>query len=384
MRKYRHKYLIPKSIPETSVIIYCLVFNNFPDNDFTHSMLPDNILLTEDPTRDLQDFLYKKQYSRLALLMDENTSMQCYQVIESVLPECLKIIVKSGEEEKNLNTCISIWQAMTDQSLDRHAALIVLGGGVLGDMGGFCAATYKRGIDFILIPTTLLAQADASIGGKLGVDFNHFKNHIGVFQKPQLTLLYSGFFRTLPQPELRSGFAEVIKHALISDKSIWAEISGKSLAEQDWDLLVQHSVAFKARITTEDPTEKGIRKILNAGHTIGHALESYLLSNGRKIMHGEAVAAGLICEAGIAKNRKMLTENEFQEITGYIMKVFGKVAFSEIEINHISILALQDKKNKDNKILCVLQDGIGRARWDCEISLEEVNDALAVYRSLQM
>ncbi|MBL7857918.1 MAG: 3-dehydroquinate synthase [Cyclobacteriaceae bacterium] len=347
-------------------------------------MLPENILLTHHPTRDLQAFLQKKQYSKLAILMDENTVSHCYPVMENVLSSCIKIIVTSGEEQKNLSTCTAIWQAMTDHALDRHAALIVLGGGVLGDMGGFCAATYKRGIDFILIPTTLLAQADASIGGKLGIDFNHFKNHIGVFQQPQLTLLYSGFFKTLPLPELRSGFAEVIKHALISDRALWEVISAQSLSDQDWEALVLHSVSFKAQVTTEDPTEKGLRKILNAGHTLGHALESYLLSQNRKIMHGEAVAAGIICEAWIANSRNLLEAHDFQSITNYILNVFGRVSFNENEIQDIGALTLQDKKNKGSKILCVLQDGIGRARWNCEISLEEVNDALTSYLKLQM
>ena len=151
-------------------------------------MLPDNILLSGNLTKDLHDFLDQKKYSGLAILVDENTLRDCYPLIQDALPQHFIIQVNSGEREKNIHTCVHIWEAMTVQALDRHACLLVLGGGVLGDMGGFCAATYKRGIDFILIPTTLLAQVDASIGGKLGVDFNHFKNHIGVFQMPVLTL----------------------------------------------------------------------------------------------------------------------------------------------------------------------------------------------------
>ena len=151
-------------------------------------MLPDNILLSSNLAQDLQDFLNKKKYSSLAVLVDEHTREHCYPLIHAALPEHFIIEVRSGEDEKNIRTSVTIWQAMTDHAMDRHACMLVLGGGVLGDMGGFCAATYKRGIDFILIPTTLLSQVDASIGGKLGVDFNHFKNHIGVFQVPVLTL----------------------------------------------------------------------------------------------------------------------------------------------------------------------------------------------------
>jgi len=345
-------------------------------------MLPDNVLLSKNPVQDLRAFLNKKEYSALAVLVDENIYRFCYPLIEAALPPHTMITVKSGEEQKTLDTCTIIWQGMTDQALDRHAALVVIGGGVLGDMGGFCAATYKRGIDFILIPTTLLAQADASIGGKLAVDFNSFKNHIGVFKLPALTLLFSGFFKTLPVAELRSGFAEVIKHALISDKNMWNEIMTKSLEEQDWDRLVLHSVTYKSCVVTEDPTEKGLRKILNAGHTIGHAVESYLLASGNRILHGEAIAIGIISEGYIAMKRGMLEHESFQQIVAFVLKIFGKVKLNKSSFDQIASLALQDKKNKGNKILCVLQNGIGNAKLDCEISLDEIKDALNCYADL--
>lgn len=347
-------------------------------------MLPDNILFSSDPANDLRSFLQKKNYSQVGVLVDENTQQHSYPLIREGLPPHFVIPVKSGEEQKNLTTCTTIWQAMTDRAMDRHACLIVLGGGVLGDMGGFCAATYKRGIDFILIPTTLLAQADASIGGKLGIDFNHYKNHIGVFQQPALTLLYAGFLKTLPYAELRSGFAEVIKHTLIADKAMWEVISKKPLETQDWDALIRHSVAFKARITQEDPKEKGLRKILNAGHTIGHALETYLLGAGRRVLHGEAVAVGLITEAYIGRQRNLITEEDFKRLCAFLLKIYGKVNFREEEQEAIAGVALQDKKNKGNTILSVLPDGIGSAKWDYEISLDEVKGALSFYRSLQM
>jgi 3-dehydroquinate synthase len=345
-------------------------------------MLPDNILSSQNLPADLHAFLSTKKYSKVAVLMDENTRRHCYPIIEKGLPAHFCIDVKSGEEQKTLTTCTLIWQALTDHNVDRHAVLIVLGGGVLGDMGGFCAATYKRGIDFILVATTLLAQADASIGGKLAVDFNHFKNHIGVFQLPTLTLLYSQFFKTLPAGELRSGFAEVVKHALISDKIMWDQIRTKSLDEQDWDSLVQHSVNFKAHVVTVDPKEKGLRKILNAGHTIGHAIESFLLGKGNKVLHGEAIAAGLTTESYIAVNRGLLDRKSFGEIVDYLLKVFGKIDLSKYDLEEIAKLTLQDKKNKEDKILCVLPEGIGNAKLDCEISLDEIKGALSFYNAL--
>jgi len=345
-------------------------------------MLPENVLLSKSPANDLKAFLSRKTYSKIAVLVDENTKKHCYGIIAPGLPEHFVIEVKSGEEQKTLETCGLIWQAMTQQALDRHAVLIVLGGGVLGDMGGFCAATYKRGIDFVLMGTTLLSQADASIGGKLAVDFNHYKNHIGVFQLPTLTLLYSGFFDTLPKAELRSGFAEVIKHTLISDRKMWNELRTKTLDEQDWNKLLLHSVKYKAYVVTEDPKEKGLRKILNAGHTIGHAIESYLLGINRRVLHGEAIAAGLIAEAWIAVNRQFLKQADFNEITDYLLKIYGKITIENNQLEEIANYTLQDKKNSGQKILCVLPDGIGNAHLDCEISLDDVKRALAFYRSL--
>jgi 3-dehydroquinate synthase len=347
-------------------------------------MLSGDVIVSSNIESDLRDFFSKTTYSDIGVLTDENTLKYCYPLIASAIPSHFTITIKSGEEQKNLATCSQIWQAMTDHTLDRHSLLIILGGGVLGDMGGFCAATYKRGIDFLLIPTTLLAQADASIGGKLGIDFNHLKNHIGVFQLPVSTILFSGFLKTLPFGELRSGFAEVIKHTLISDLSMWDKVRGKRIDQQDWNLLVGHSAEFKSKVVTEDPREKGLRKILNAGHTIGHALESYLLANNNRVLHGEAIAAGLIMEGYISWQRKMITPQDFDQIKNYILEVFGKVSFEANEEEAIASLALQDKKNKGNKILCVLFDELGRARWDCEISLEEVKGALSFYRNVQM
>ncbi len=343
--------------------------------------MTDNIKFSTDPGADLAAFLKEKNYTKIAVLTDENTERYCYPQVRKTLNAHHNILIRSGEEQKSIATCESIWSEMTEQGLDRHAVMIVVGGGVLGDMGGFCAATYKRGIDFILIPTTLLSQVDASIGGKLGIDFKHFKNHIGVFQTPVLTLLHAGFLDTLPESEKRSGFAEVIKHALIADLAMWEEIRKKSLQNQSWDVLLKHSVNIKLKVVTEDPYEKGLRKTLNAGHTIGHALETFLLNANRKILHGEAVAAGLVCEGFLAKEKGLLSQEAFEGILKYIKNLFGKVSFAQEEEAEIVALTRQDKKNRENKVLCVLLEGIGKARWDCEIRPEEVKEALSFYRS---
>jgi 3-dehydroquinate synthase len=345
-------------------------------------MLPENILFSSDPGNDLKRFLDSKKYSRIAVLTDENTSKHCIPIIKHQLGASEIIEVRSGEEQKTLQTCSLIWEEMTEMMLDRYAVLIVVGGGVLGDMGGFCAATYKRGIDFILLPTTLLSQVDASVGGKLGVDFNTFKNHIGVFQQPALTLIHPGFLGTLPFNELRSGFAEVIKHCLISDGKMFDEIASRNLLDQPWEKLIKHSVEFKALVTQKDPREKGLRKILNAGHTIGHAVESYLLGSGKKILHGDAIAIGLIAEGYLAVKRGMLQQKELTRIAGYLTALFGKVPLSDADIIGSTQLVLQDKKNRDNQVLCVLLKGIGGCEWDQAISTDEVKEGLSFYQRL--
>ena len=343
-------------------------------------MLPTHISIEPDPAKALSGFLSKSSYTSVCVLVDELTEVYCYPLIEKSLPLHKVIRVKSGEEYKDINTCSLIWQQLTEFSMDRHGLLIILGGGVLGDMGGFCAATYKRGIDFLLMPTTLLSQVDASVGGKLGIDFQHFKNHIGLFQEPASTLICTDFLNTLPERELRSGFAEVIKHCLISDKAMWDIVRSKSLSHQDWQTLVKHSVEFKWSVVAEDPREKGLRKILNFGHTIGHAVEGYFLKNGNRIFHGEAIAVGMICESYLAHQKNLLSKESLDQLSRYILKIFGKI---DLPINYELILAgmMQDKKNKGNKILMALTKGIGKAVWDIEISEEEIKSSLVHYAS---
>ncbi len=320
-------------------------------------------------------------YSQIAVLTDSHTRKHCYPLIQNLLVEHQLIEVHAGEEHKNIDTCQLIWQKLTDLNFDRHSLLIVLGGGVLGDMGGFCAATFKRGIDFILIPTTLLSQVDASVGGKLGIDFNNFKNQIGVFCEPRATIIHSEFLKTLPERELRSGFAEVIKHCLISDEPMWHIIRKKGVHEQDWATLVKHSVEFKKSVTEKDPREKGLRKVLNFGHTIGHALESYFLAEGNRIFHGEAIAMGMIMESYIANEKKMISQNQLEEITTYLIQVFEKQDMPWGDALVIELIA-QDKKNKGNEILMALPEGIGKAAWDISVSEDELEKSFDFYRSL--
>lgn len=330
----------------------------------------------------IKSFLNQTSYTQVALLADEQTKKHCYPLIKPLLPKHLLITIKSGEEKKNLETCSVIWQELTDKHFDRKSLLINLGGGVIGDMGGFCAATYKRGIDFIQVPTTLLSQVDASVGGKLGIDFNSYKNHIGVFKEPAAVLVATEFLQTLPQKEVRSGFAEIVKHCLIADAKMWDIIRRRDLEQQKWQELVPHSIQIKQKVVREDPTEKGLRKILNFGHTIGHAVESFYLTQPRKkLLHGEAIAVGMICESYISFQKKLLEEELLHQIEEFIYTVYGKVKITDSEVEQIIPLVLQDKKNYKGKIQCVLLNGIANPVFDQIITPKEVKEALDYYKN---
>jgi 3-dehydroquinate synthase len=258
--------------------------------------------------------------------------------------------------------------------------MINLGGGVIGDLGGFCASTYKRGVDFIQIPTTLLAQVDASVGGKLGIDFHGLKNHIGVFQLPKTVFIEPKFIETLPEQQKKSGFAEIIKHCLIRDEKEWNSICHQSFEELDLSKLIAHSVAIKEAVVLEDPKEAGLRKILNFGHTLGHAIETFLLDQGkRKILHGEAIAIGMIVEAFISHQRDLISLQELEEIESYLFENYGRVKLYPEEISKIIALTAQDKKNKGKEIRFSLLTGIGDCGYDIPVSASEMKKALQYY-----
>lgn len=344
--------------------------------------MPSEIIFTANPEASLQAFLSKRNYSSIVLLVDEHTRKHCLPVFSAISTKVHLIEIKSGEEEKTLQTCVHIWSKMTSFGLDRKAVMINLGGGVIGDMGGFCASTYKRGIDFIQIPTTLLSQVDASVGGKLGIDFEHYKNHIGVFNEPQAVIISSRFLQTLDERELRSGFAEVIKHALIADLDAWNSIKHKTLKDQVWDEVIPHSVNIKFKITTEDPLEKGLRKVLNFGHTLGHAVESYFLEKRNRILHGEAIAIGMITEAYLAMKKGFITKDALNEIERYILSIYGHVEVPQHIFHELIELTRQDKKNEQGHVLFSLLEQLGKANYNITVSDEDMKESLTYYNSL--
>lgn len=346
-------------------------------------MLPEEITISKQISADIQAFFNSSEYDKVAVLVDENTREHCLPLVQQSIQPTAIIEIKSGEERKTLDTCANIWGHLTDNQFERKSLMVNLGGGVIGDMGGFCAATYKRGIHFINIPTTLLAQVDASIGGKLGIDFQGFKNHIGVFKLPQKVFIDTQFLNTLPERELRSGFAEVIKHCLIADADYWKKVSSRDLATQPWPEIVEHSVQVKNKVVESDPYENGYRKILNYGHTVGHAIESYFLNNReKKLLHGEAIAAGMICEAYLSAWNCGLTEPAIQGIQEYILGIFGKVDIHPDEIAKISALCMQDKKNEKGNINLSLLEDIGHPVINIVVGQQEITKSMQQYLEL--
>jgi 3-dehydroquinate synthase len=322
------------------------------------------------------------RWTQMAVLVDENTKAHCYPLVQHHLPDHVLIEIPSGEEHKHLGTCEHIWDALTRHHFDRKSVVLNLGGGVIGDMGGFCAATYKRGMDFVQVPTTLLAQVDASVGGKLGIDFQGFKNHLGVFQEPLFVLIDVNFLGTLSQRELRSGFAEVVKHGLIADRAAWDALRSRSLGQLDWGQVVPHSVRLKEKVVAQDPTEKGLRKILNFGHTVGHAVESWFLTHqplGGRLLHGEAIAVGMVAEAWLSVQKGLLPASELAMIEAYLLQTYGRVALPEAALPEMAHLARQDKKNEGQVILACLLRAAGEAVYDIPLTEAEIVESLRYY-----
>ena len=304
-------------------------------------------------------------YSKIAILVDENTKRDCLPKIPQ-LENSIIIEIKSGEKHKNINTCNFIWKQLTAHNFDRNSLLINLGGGVISDMGGFAASTYKRGISFIHIPTTLLAMVDASVGGKLGIDFQDFKNQIGLFNNPESILINPDFLETLPENQLKSGFAEVVKHALILDKNLWKEIISVPFNKLNWRKIIENSINIKNKIVLSDPYEKGERKKLNFGHTFGHAVESYYLEKGIPILHGEAVLMGILLEVEISA----VSQEQNNEIKNYILSNFT-LPFTPKKSDLLPFL-MNDKKNKVGKINFNLLTSIGSCSVDNLFSSNEL------------
>lgn len=297
----------------------------------------------------LELFLKENKYTRLIAITDNNTKRYCFPQMQQALPDFTfeQITIPPGEKHKTLETCQDIWKALFELKVDRKALVLNLGGGVIGDMGGFCASTYKRGIDFVQLPTTLLSQVDASIGGKLGIDFMQVKNSIGLFCNPKAVFVEPNFLNTLSEKELRSGFAEVIKHSLIADAQQWKDIQQfEKLDTVDWPSLLVASLLIKKNIVESDPFEKGLRKALNFGHTVGHAVEGHALESAQPLLHGEAIAIGMICESYLSYVTLGLPKEDLAAITAFLKAIYQPKPVYKANYGTYLDLMANDKKNE--------------------------------------
>ncbi len=331
--------------------------------------------------------LKENKYSNLFIIVDSNTNEFCLPNFLPYLETELAIEIiefDAGEENKNIETCVQIWNVLTELGADRKSLVINLGGGVVTDLGGFVASTFKRGVDFIHIPTTLLSMVDASVGGKNGVDLGNLKNQIGVINVPMMVIIDTQYLQTVPQNEMRSGLAEMLKHGLIYDKNYWEKfLDLTSIDFADFDVLIHRSVAIKNEIVMQDPTEKGIRKALNFGHTLGHAIESYFLESKDKttLLHGEAIAIGMILESFISLKKGLISTAEYQQIKQTINSIYDKIVFEENDLDPILELLIHDKKNEYGTIQFALIEGTGAIKINQLVENELILEAFEDYKS---
>lgn len=338
---------------------------------------------------ELNTYIKQRNPSKIFILVDTNTHDLCLPQfmanLESGEISTEVMEIPEGEDHKTIDICMAVWEAMSQYNADRQSLLINLGGGVVTDLGGFVASTYMRGIDYINVPTSLLAMVDASVGGKTGVDLGVLKNQVGVISEGAMILIDISFLGTLPQNQMISGFAEMLKHGLITDKKYWTTLTNlQDLDISDLDQLIYDSVIIKNNIVAEDPREKGLRKTLNFGHTLGHAIESYFLENDAKktLLHGEAIAIGMILEAYLSTKVCGLSSDDLSEISDSILKTFSKIQFEEKDYEYILELMKHDKKNSHGVIKFVLLEAIGKSKIDKEVSNEIILEAFKYYNTL--
>ncbi len=344
--------------------------------------MENNILIAKNIKSELSELLADFSEEKIFVLTDSNTFIHCLPKIENIFKK--KPIIKkipAGEKSKNIESVYSIWEFLIDNKADRNSLLLNLGGGVITDLGGFAASTFKRGIKYINIPTSLLAMVDAAIGGKNGINFKKYKNQIGIFNNADV-LIFTKFLETLPQRHLRSGFAEMIKHSLLDSTKTWEKISSVNPQNIDLDylqILIKESINIKLKIIKSDPFEKGLRKALNFGHTIGHSLETYFSSKNIDILHGEAVAIGLISELFLSN--KVFTFNFMKlfEITEYLATYFPSYKINYDDYNEILNIMHQDKKNRNDEIRFSLLERIGKIHINQICSNEDIFQSLNFY-----
>lgn len=347
-------------------------------------MEQQRVILSQDLQQSLTDAIARCPHDRLFVLTDETTKECCLPVVKDYpcMAGAQVITIKATDSHKDLESVSHVWTELQRGGATRHSLMVNLGGGMVTDLGGFAASTFKRGIQFINIPTTLLAMVDASVGGKTGVNFGGLKNEIGVFQNADSVILDTIFLRTLDEENLLSGYAEMLKHSLISDEKMWAEhLNYTPLTTNSSPLssMLAQSVAVKQRIVTEDPTEKGLRKALNLGHTAGHAFESLALER-KPVLHGYAVAWGLVVELYLSVVKCGFPTEQLHQTARFIKEHYGRMAISCDDYPRLLELMHHDKKNEGSAINFTLLGGIGDIRINQTASEDDIKEALDFYR----
>lgn len=351
-------------------------------------MKPQKVVMSHDLEEVLTAAVAECEKDRLFILTDETTKALCLPVIERY--DCLKgaqvITIGATDTHKTLDSLAHVWEALGEGGATRHSLLINLGGGMVTDLGGFAASTFKRGINYINLPTTLLSMVDASVGGKTGINFRGLKNEIGVFNNAATVILDTQFLKTLDAENILSGYAEMLKHGLIDSEAHWAELVNFSLGNIEsietlgnLSKILEKSVAVKQRIVTEDPTEQGIRKALNLGHTAGHAFESFALKH-QPILHGYAVAYGLVCELYLSCIKTGFPTDKMHQTVNFIHEHYGKMAITCDDYPQLMELMTHDKKNVAGIINFTLLGGIGDIRINQTATKDEIYEALDFYR----
>lgn len=347
--------------------------------------MEQRIIISKCLNQDIAEAVSRCEHDKLFVIADETTKELCLPVINDFA--CIKgftlISIRPTDANKNLDSLAHIWTELSNNEATRHSCIINIGGGMVTDIGGFAAATFKRGVNYVNIPTTLLSMVDASVGGKTGINFNGLKNEIGVFSNPKTVIINTDFLKTLDADNLNSGYAEMIKHGLISSEAMWAELMRYDITRPDFAYLqemVAQSIKVKERIVEEDPYEKGIRKALNLGHTIGHAFESFALKSGRPILHGYAVAYGLVCELYLSCIKTNFPTSIMHQTVRYIKDTYGTFAFTCKDYDTLVELMKHDKKNTFGTINFTLLGGIGDVKINQTATEKELFESLDFFR----
>ena len=346
-------------------------------------MSKQHIIAATDVASTLEQLLREITHDRLYVLTDEHTARLCWPLVESALGEAYLITIAAGDEHKHVEALCHVWSELSAHGATRHSLLVNLGGGMVTDLGGFAAATFKRGISCINVPTTLLAMVDAAVGGKTGINLNSLKNEVGAFYPADAVVVSSQFLQTLDAGNLASGFAEMLKHGLISTEEHWAKLMCYDLGNPDLEMLqslIMESIRTKEHIVEQDPKEQHIRKALNLGHTLGHAFETLAMRRGTPCLHGYAVAWGLIGELYLSHLREGFPVDKLRQTVAFIKEVYGTFDFSCKQYDELYALMLHDKKNVGTEIRFTLLAAIGDIRIDRTATKEEIFEMLDFVR----